>query len=71
VARGKNDILALSQLRARIGNSECVLKEESHSHPDIFCMDLAAGLLFWKEYQPFGSGADGFEHVGSGSPQQP
>jgi hypothetical protein len=33
---GRNDILAFSQLRARIGNSECVLKEESHSHPDIF-----------------------------------
>lgn len=60
-----NDILSAFQLVTRIGNSKCVRNEESHDHPDIFCMDLVAGLRSWKKYQSFGNGADGFEHVGS------
>jgi hypothetical protein len=60
-----NDVLAICQLVAHIGNSECVRNEESHYHPDIFCMDLVAGLRPWKKYPSFGNGADGFERVGS------
>ena len=60
-----NDILAVCQLVAHIGNSECVRNEESLYHPDIFCMDLVAGQRSWKKYQSFGNGADGFEQVGS------
>jgi hypothetical protein len=60
-----NDVVAALPTGRHIGNCKYVPNEESPYHPDIFGMDLVAGLRSSKKYQSFGNGADGFEHVGS------